>query len=94
MRLKARLFRDVDSLTRLRDITARESAAIHFHIKAYWLSCREANYAVHFREAVRSFLDSESIDSSDASGKSASILLQKAYESGRPLPELSEPPPI
>ena len=79
---------DVDSLTRLRDITAQESAAIHFHIKGLLAFVQgEANYAVHFREAVRSFLDSESIDSSDASGKSASILLQKAYESGRPLPE-------
>ena len=79
---------DVDSLVRIRDITAQEGAAMHCHIKGLLAFVKgEAKYAVHFQEAVRSFLDPESIDSSDASAKSVSILLQKAYASGRSLPE-------
>ncbi len=79
---------DVDSLVRIRDIAAQESAAIHCHIKGLLAFVKgEESYAVHFQEAVRSFLDPDNIDSSDASGHSVSLLLQKAYKSGRPLPE-------
>ena len=79
---------DVETLTKLRDITARDGAPIHFHIKGLLAFLKgDANYAVHFQEVVRSFLDPESIDSPDASAKSVSILLQKAHASGRTLPE-------
>ena len=79
---------DAESLTRLRDITAQERAPIHFHIKGLLAFLKgEADYAVHFQQVVRSFLDPEGIDSPDASSKSVTILLQKANASGRTLPE-------
>src|SRR3989338_8482934 len=75
---------DVDSLVRLRDIAAQESAAIHFHIKGLLAFVKgEANYAVHFQEAVRSFLDPESIDSSDASGESVRSEERRVGKEGR-----------
>ena len=79
---------NVETLTKLRDITAREAAPIHFHIRGLLAFLTgEADYAVRFQEVVRSFLDPLGIDSPDASAKSVSVLLQKAYASGRTLPE-------
>ncbi len=80
--------KDVNSLERLRDIAAQESTPMHYHIKGLLAYMNgEANYAVYFQEAVRSFLISERLGASDSSGESVGVLIQRASESGRSLPE-------
>ncbi len=80
--------KDVNSLKRLRDIVAQESTPMHYHIKGLLAYMNgEANYAVYFQEAVRSFFDPERVSVSDASGESVGVLIQRAAESGRSLPE-------
>jgi len=79
---------DVDSLERLRDIAAQESPSFLSYLNGLLAYLNgQANYQAHFQESVKSFFSLEGIGSSDASGKSMSILMKSVIKSGRHIPE-------
>lgn len=79
---------DAKNLALLRDWTAEENPAMHAHIKGLLAFVEgESDYATHFQQVVRAYLDPQSTETADASPKSVNRLLRSAYATGRPLPE-------
>lgn len=79
---------DVDSLERLRDIAAQENTSLLSYLNGLLAYLNgQANYQAHFQESVKAFFNFEGVASSDASGKSMSILMKEAIKSGRHIPE-------